>query len=147
MKKSLRICALALTLTFIAAPAFADVKAGVDAWSRGDYPTAIKEWRPIAINGDADAQFNMGQAYKLGRGVPLDLKLAEDWYRKAAEQGHLQASDNYGLVLFQGGDRQKALPFINGNGYFRPGLADHFILVIVLAPPITAARSNQGQNE
>lgn len=104
--------ALGLTAILMAMPAHADVKAGVDAWSRGDYATAIKEWRQPAINGDPDAQFNMGQAYKLGRGVPADLKIAEDWYRKAALQGHVQAEDNYGLVLFQNGDRQKALPFI-----------------------------------
>lgn len=90
----------------------ADVKAGVDAWSRGDYAAAVKEWRQPAIDGDADAQFNLGQAYKLGRGVPVDLKAAEEWYRKALLQGHLQAEDNYGLILFQNGDRQKALPFI-----------------------------------
>lgn len=96
----------------LAAPVFADVKLGVDAWSRGDYASALKEWRQPAINGDADAQFNMGQAYKLGRGVSADMKIAEDWYRKAALQGHIQAEDNYGLILFQNGDRQKAMPII-----------------------------------
>jgi uncharacterized protein len=101
----------ALTLA-LAAPALADVKTGVDAWSRGDYPAALKEWRPLAINGDADAQFNLGQAYKLGRGVPLDLTQAEEWYRKAALQGHAQAEDNYGLVMFQNGNRQKAMTWI-----------------------------------
>lgn len=104
--------ALGLTAILMAMPAQADVKAGVDAWSRGDYAAAIREWRQPAINGDADAQFNMGQAYKLGRGVPADLRIAEDWYRKAALQGHLQAEDNYGLVMFQNGDRQRALPLI-----------------------------------
>jgi uncharacterized protein len=103
---------VAAVAIMMSAPAYADVKAGVDAWSRGDYTAAITQWRPLAINGDADAQFNLGQAYKLGRGVPVDLKLAEDWYRKAALQGHLQAEDNYGLILFQNGDRQRALPYI-----------------------------------
>ena len=90
----------------------ASVKEGVESWTRGDYPSAIKVWRPLAIAGDADAQFNLGQAYKLGRGVPADLLQAEDWYRKAALQGHLQAEDNYGLVQFQNGKRQQALPWI-----------------------------------
>lgn len=103
---------LCATMMFAAAPALADVKAGVDAWSRGEYAAAVKEWRPLAINGDADAQFNMGQAYKLGRGVPVDFKLAEGWYRRAADQGHLQAEDNLGLILFQNGDRPKAMPYI-----------------------------------
>ena len=101
-----------LLVTIWTSPACADVKTGVDAWSRGDYIKAVNEWRQPAINGDADAQFNLGQAYKLGRGVPVDLKAAEEWYRKASLQGHLQAEDNYGLILFQNGDRQKSLPFI-----------------------------------
>ncbi len=103
---------MALPLALMATPAAADVKSGVEAWSKGDYPTAIKAWRPLAISGDADAQFNLGQAYKLGRGVPVDLLQAEDWYRKAALQGHLQAEDNYGLIQFQNGNRQQALPWI-----------------------------------
>lgn len=88
------------------------VKDGVEAWSRGDYAGAVKLWRPAAIAGNADAQFNMGQAYKLGRGVSVDLLAAEDWYRKAAQQGHLQAEDNLGLVMFQNGKRQDALPLL-----------------------------------
>ncbi len=122
MKRILRSGVFALAL--LAAPSIAfgetkadskpklDTKQGVEAWSRGDYADAINIWRPIAIAGNDDAQFNMGQAYKLGRGVPVDLKIAEDWYRKAAAQGHLQAADNYGLVLFTNGDRQKAMPYL-----------------------------------
>ena len=74
-----RLATLGLIATLWATPVLADVRAGVDAWSRGDYAAAVKEWRQPAINGDADAQFNLGQAYKLGRGVPVDLKAAEDW--------------------------------------------------------------------
>jgi cell division septation protein DedD len=95
-----------------AAPAAADVKAGVDAWSRGDYAAAIREWQGPADRGDADAQFNLGQAYKLGRGTPQDLARAEALFAKAAAQGHIQASDNYGLLLFQRGERARAMPYI-----------------------------------
>lgn len=109
---SVALAAPALVAAKSAPTVTATVKDGVDAWSRGDYAAALKIWRPQAIAGDADAQFNMGQAYKLGRGVPADLRQAEDWYRKAALQGHLQAEDNFGLVMFQNGDRQKALPWI-----------------------------------
>ncbi|MEZ5709613.1 MAG: SPOR domain-containing protein [Blastomonas sp.] len=99
----------------VSAPALADVKAGVDAWERGDYATAIQEWRAPAIEGDPDAQFNMGQAYKLGRGVPMDLNIAQDWFRRAADQGHMQASDNYGLILFQNNRREDAMPYIEAS--------------------------------
>lgn len=96
----------------IALPALADVKAGVDAWQQGDYAKAVAEWRPLAQSGDPDAQFNLGQAYKLGRGVQPDLNAAIDWYRKAAVQGHLRAEDNLGLLMFQQGDRTGAMPYL-----------------------------------
>lgn len=98
-----------------AAPAQAQVdpvKVGVDAWERGDYKTAIDRWRGPAIAGNPDAQFNLGQAYKLGRGVKADLAQAEEWYRKAAVQGHEQAEDNYGLALFQNGKRAEAVQWL-----------------------------------
>lgn len=58
-----RVLTLALAAMAVAAtPARADVKAGVDAWSRGDHAGAVKEWLGPAARGDADAQFNMGQA-------------------------------------------------------------------------------------
>lgn len=111
MKRLLRALAMGTALT-VATPVLADVKTGVDAWQQGDYAKAIGEWRPLAQAGDPDAQFNMGQAYKLGRGVQPDLNAAIDWYRRAAVQGHLRAEDNLGLVMFQQGDRANALPYL-----------------------------------
>lgn len=108
---ALSLAAITATVA-IGTPALADTKAGVDAWNRGDYRAAVDEWRKAAIAGDADAQFNLGQAYKLGRGVPVDLPMAESWYRKAALQGHAQAEDNYGLALFQDGKRAEAVPWL-----------------------------------
>ena len=110
--RNLILGAAATVAALGAVPAAADVKAGVDAWSRGDYATAIDQWRPLAIAGDADAQFNLAQAYKLGRGVTLDPALAESWFRKAALQGHVQAQDNYGLALFQANKKADALPWL-----------------------------------
>ena len=102
----------AATLLLGAGAALADVKGGVDRWMSGDYKGALAQWRPLAEQGNADAQFNMGQAYKLGRGVPQDLKVAQSWYQKAAAQGHEQAQVNVGLILYNGGRRQEALPWI-----------------------------------
>lgn len=99
-------------LVGVPALAQADVKAGVEAWQRGDYRAAVAQWRGPAVAGDADAQFNMGQAYKFGRGVPADLAQAEEWYRKAALQGHPQAEENYGLALFENGKRLQAVEWL-----------------------------------
>jgi len=90
----------------------AAVKAGVEAWQKGNYGQAVALWQPLADKGDPDAQFNLGQAYKLGRGVGADLKKAEDLYTRAAAQGHEEARANLGIIMFQRGDRAKALPYI-----------------------------------
>ena len=111
-RKNLIAAILATASTLAALPALADTKAGVDAWTRGDYAAAVREWQAEAAKGDADAMFNLGQAYKLGRGVPQDLAKAEALYAQASALGHLQASDNYGLLLFQRGERKLALPYL-----------------------------------
>lgn len=105
------ILPLALAVTFPLS-AQADVREGVEAWQRGEYQQAIDRWRPLAIAGDPDAQFNLGQAYKLGRGVPVDPVIAEQWFGKAAAQDHPQAIVNYALALFQNGRRVEAVPWL-----------------------------------
>lgn len=95
-----------------AASASADVQAGIALWRAGDYPAAVREWRPLAERGDADAQFNLGQAYRLGRGVPVDLAQAQTWFERAARRGHPQAEANLGLTLFQTGERERAIPWL-----------------------------------
>ena len=92
-----------------AIPVWAGVKEGVEAWTAGDFPKAVAEWRGPAAAGDPDAQFNLGQAYKLGRGVTADSAVALDWYRKASAAGHEQAQATLGLQLFQSGQRDEAM--------------------------------------
>ena len=96
----------------IAQPQSGDVRAGINAWAAQNYGEAIRIWRPLADRGDADAQYNLAQAYFLGRGVPQNMVLAEEWYARAARQGHPEATANYGLLLFQNGRRQEAIPYI-----------------------------------
>lgn len=107
-RTGLSIAALAL----FAGPALADVKAGVDAWTAGDFTRAVAEWQGPAAAGDADAVFNLAQAYRLGRGVEADNARARQLYEEAARLGHIKAADNYGLMLFQEGEQEKAMPMI-----------------------------------
>ncbi len=104
---------VAALLAVSAMPAGAQtVKDGVDAWQRGDFDAAVKAWRPLAATGNGDAAFDLAQAYKLGRGVSPDLQQAKTYYGQAARAGHTQGAANYGLLLFQDGDRKNALPWI-----------------------------------
>jgi len=106
------VSAGALSAALFDAPVSADVKAGVDAWSAGNYDVAVAEWQGPARNGDADAIFNLAQAYRLGRGVTADISRARELYAEAAQKGHVKAADNYGLLLFQQGEQDTAMPLI-----------------------------------
>jgi TPR repeat protein len=75
--------------------------AGVAAYDRGDYETALKTLRPLAEEGNPAAQSDLGVMYEKGQAVPQDYKEAARWYRKAADQGYPTAQFNlarmYGL--------------------------------------------------
>jgi tetratricopeptide (TPR) repeat protein len=104
------LAALAASAAVAAAgPPTKTVRDGIAAWQRSDYATAVAIWRPLAEKGDADAAFNLGQAYRLGRGVSIDLGQAKTWLEKAARAGHLDAQTTLGLLLFDSGDRASAM--------------------------------------
>ena len=80
--------------------------------AEGRHAGAVAIWRPLADKGDADAAFNLGQAYRLGRGVPLDLAPAQGWLERAARKGHVDAQATLGLLLFQNGNRVGAMRWL-----------------------------------
>lgn len=57
----------------------ADLEAGQRALDRSDHAAALKELRPLAERGHAEAQFSLGQMYSCGRGVPKDETEAARW--------------------------------------------------------------------
>jgi uncharacterized protein len=93
---------LVLSIGCLAVPAWADFQAGMDANNREDYATALREWRPLAEQGDALAQYHLGVLYRKGRGVPQDDVQARQWYAKAAAQGQAKAQFNLGTLYFNG---------------------------------------------
>ncbi len=91
-----------IALVILAAPARADFETGEAAYDRGDYATAFQEFRPLAEQGHAEAQFNLGFMRSIGQGVPQDDAHAVLWYRKAAEQGHAMAQSSLGFMYYTG---------------------------------------------
>ena len=79
-------------------PAAADMGKTFDAYKRGDYATAFKEYRQLAEQGDAAAQFMLGWMYEKGEGVEQDNAKAVQWYRLAAKQGDAAAQYNLGWM-------------------------------------------------
>jgi TPR repeat protein len=95
--------ALAALLAFGGQLAWAqDFQKGLDAYNAGDFETALQEWRPLAEQGDAFAQDNLGLMYRMGKGVPQDDAEAAKWYRLAAEQGNAKAQRNLGGMFRNG---------------------------------------------
>ena len=108
--------ALVLSIFWFALPAWADFQAGMTAHDREDYATALREWQPLAEQGDALAQYQVGMLYHKGRGVPQDDRQARKWYAKAAAQGQPKAQFSLGTLYFNGEggskDYQQALRWI-----------------------------------
>jgi TPR repeat protein len=102
---------LAVSISAVAAPP-KTVKDGILAWQHANYSEAVAIWRPLAEAGNADAAFNLGQAYRLGRGVAIDLATAQKWLGKAAAAGHLDAQTTLGLLLFDSGSRDVAMQWL-----------------------------------
>ena len=88
------------------------VHAGIEAWQRADYSAAVAIWRPLAEHGNVEAAFNLGQAYRLGRGVPINIAAAVTWYQRAAVKGHPDAQTTLGLLLFENGDQARGLRWL-----------------------------------
>ncbi len=91
-----------LSIFCLAVPAWADFQAGMTAYDGEDYATALREWQPLAEQGDAQAQYHVGMLYHKGRGVPQDDVQARKWYAKAAAQGQAKAQFSLGTLYFNG---------------------------------------------
>ena len=99
---SLRAVAIAILLWLLATPVWAGLEEADAAYQRGDYEAALRELRPLANQGNANTQNNLGNMYAEGHGVPQDHAEAVRWYRKAANQGYAEAQHNLGVMYDKG---------------------------------------------
>ncbi|MBT5086993.1 MAG: sel1 repeat family protein, partial [Deltaproteobacteria bacterium] len=82
---------------------------GYEAHLRGDFSAAIKAWGPLAAQGDAAAQFNIGNLFDFGKGVREDNVQAAYWYNKSAEQDNVNAQYALGWMYENGEGVKKDL--------------------------------------
>lgn len=110
----LPILTLLSFLVFAAVPVGAqDVETGKEAAWRGDYATALAELRPLAEQGNAEAQYGLANLYRDGRGVPRDDEQAAVWYQRAAAAGSWSAAFDLGMLYWgqsQNADTQTGAP-------------------------------------
>ena len=86
----------------LAAPGWGQSDAGYEAYKRGDYAAAHRIWKPLAEQGDASAQYNLGLLYQYGLGVERQLAVAAKWYGRAAENGDADAQKAIGDLYVKG---------------------------------------------
>lgn len=123
---------LAFVAFVLAAPALAGpFEYGLEAARRADYATVMRFWRPLADQGDARAQFNLGLMYANGRGVSQDYAAAISWYRKAADQGDAEAQFNLGLM------------YANSRGVPKDPVSAHMWFSLAAASGDKAAEGNR----
>jgi len=96
------LAGLVLILMLTGGAAAGPLRDGAIAYQSGDYATALRHWRPLARQGNADAQFQLGSLYSSGLGVPQDYVEAAKWYRLAAEQGEADGHFGLGLLYLKG---------------------------------------------
>ena len=108
-----------------------DFDKGVDAYKAGDFETALRELRPLAEQGNARAQYALGQMLRNGQGVPQDDVEAVRWYRLAAAQGHAIAQYALGFMYDTGqgvpqdyAEAMKWYQLAAENGY---AMAQHYL--------------------
>jgi len=97
-----RLLRCALAFSFISViPALADLEAGKRAYEQRDYRTALKELKPLAEQGNPEAQALLGLMYNLGRGVPFDVDQAMKWFKAAADQGNAEGQCRLGSLYLR----------------------------------------------
>ena len=79
-----------------------DLDGAVDAMRSGDFAEAYCIMRPLADDGDADAQYNIGWMYMNGYGLRVNDSLALEWWKEASDQGHSDASFSIGMLYSLG---------------------------------------------
>ena len=137
---------LSMAVGAVAGP-FEDAQA---AHSRRDYATALRLWRPLADQGNAEAQYALGFMYDSGQGVPKNYARAAKWWRLAADQGHTFAQYNLGTLYDNGNgvpqNKAEALKWYhlaaergNDGAQFSVGVL-HFAGVVVPENRIEAAK-------
>jgi TPR repeat protein len=98
-----------LLMLSVAAPVAAEsLEDAVAAYRRADYATALRLYRPLADQGLAVAQFNLGLMYDIGQGILQNYDEAVKWYRLAADQGRADAPYQLGHLYYKQNNKAEA---------------------------------------
>lgn len=142
MRPTRRLAAalLGAVLTLPTGAALADLAAGHDAYDRGDYIGAIREYKPLAQAGDAEAQYWLGVMLMEGTGIEANPEAALRFLRESADQNNAEAQSYLGWVYETGNgleaDEEQAL------SYYRLAAAQGSLYAQTAAANLLLARTD-----
>ena len=141
-------CVLCVLTASLATPAAAgDVSDAINAMKAGNYAEAYCVLKPYAEDGDADAQYNIGWMYLNGYGLMMNDKLALEWWQRAADQGHIDATFSIAM-LYSLGEGQVETDMDKAVEYYLRAVEDghedaHMIIRSMLARNDKAIRERK----
>ena len=147
MRYSIRCVLFALIATVTLPATAGDVSDAIAAMKAGNYAEAYCVLKPYAEDGDADAQYNIGWMYLNGYGLMMNDKLALEWWQRAAEQGHIDATFSIAM-LYSLGEGQVETDMDKAIEYYLRAVEDghedaHMIIRSMLARNDTAIRERK----
>ena len=80
----------------------ADFQRGMTTYKSSDFATVLREWKPLAQQGNSVAQSGLGVMHQNGLGVSKNNKTALRWFRLAAKQGYAYAQYALGVMYAKG---------------------------------------------
>ena len=93
---------LLISVLLFSANLFAGFNEGLNAYNLGDYKTAFREFKIIADQGSAEAQYTLGIMHSNGQGTIQDKKKAISWFTKSAKQGYAPGQRSLGALYANG---------------------------------------------
>ena len=126
----------------------ADFQKGLEALEAGDDETALRELRPLAEQGHADAQYYLGEMYAGGDGVAQDSVQMAYWWHKAAEQGFAIAQYDLGVAAGNGCAKAQyylGLMYASGKGVPKDYVAAHMWFNLAAAQGVELAAEERDE--
>jgi TPR repeat protein len=86
-----------------------NLEKGLQAFTNQNYNETLALLKPLADQGNAEAQCIIGNLYHLGLGVEQDIKQAIKWYQESAQQGYIIAFNNLETIYLMENIENKLL--------------------------------------
>jgi len=103
----------------VSVPLCADPGLAIEAYKKGKFKTAYKEFKKASLKGHTDSQYNLAVMLYSGKGIQKDKAEAIYWFMKAAENGDESAQYNLGVLFSTDKELPDEYPKMeNGEIYF-----------------------------